>query len=116
MEVFTAHYSLGDIDRLDITVKGRDPLGQYFAPTWQMVKQYKKGILSEALYTADYHELMLTSYRSHRDKWEELLTRPRVVLVCFCPSGTFCHRKLLAEYLQKLGAENRGELEVIWHG
>jgi len=112
MVVYTAHYSTRDIDRLDVTVKGRDPLGQYFAPTWEIVMQVKKGIISQDEYTAAYHQLMLTSYRLHRDKWEELLARSRVVLVCFCPSGTFCHRTLLAGYMQKLGAKNGGELEV----
>jgi len=41
MQLWTAQYRYPGPHRLDITVKGRDPIGKMFAPTWDMVKQYK---------------------------------------------------------------------------
>ena len=114
MELFTAQYRISDPDRLDITVKGQDPIGKYFAPTWQMVMDHKKhnyGHARDDVYIADYHQMMLNSYHQHNDIWQELLSRPRVVLVCFCAPGAFCHRLLLAQYLSKLGATHCGELQ-----
>lgn len=106
-EVFTAQYSYRGPDRVDITVKTGL---QAFAPTWDMVMGYKRGSITKEEYTARYHDMMVASYAENRATWEELLARDRVVLVCFCPSGAFCHRVLLAHYLEKLGAHYGGEL------
>lgn len=38
----TAQYRYSGNDRLDITVKGNDPIGKIFAPTWEMVRLYKE--------------------------------------------------------------------------
>ena len=95
---------------LDVTVKGQDPLGKFFAPTWDIVMGHKKGLISDAKYTSVYHDLMLKSYRDHRDVWENLLAREYLVLLCYCRPGKFCHRHILAEYLGKLGAEVIGEV------
>lgn len=65
-------------------------------------------------YEPAYRVEMLESYRVHRKAWEALLARPRVVLCCFCVlkpgEPQRCHRRLLASYLAKLGAEDRGEI------
>ena len=95
---------------LDITVKGKDPLGKYFAPTWDIVMDLKNKIINEEEYTIQYHKQMVNSYKKHKDKWEELLIKDKVVLICFCGVGKFCHRYILAEYLVKLGATYEGEL------
>ena len=110
VQIWTAQYRYAGPDRLDITVKGQDPLGKHFAPTWNIVMGHKRGELSDEEYTEIYHGLMVASYRNHRDAWEELLKRERIVLVCFCRPGKFCHRYLLASYLEKLGAEYKGEI------
>lgn len=102
VEIYTGQYKYCGPDRLDITVKGKDPIGRIFAPTWAMVDEYKM-FKDEEKYTYAYRNLMRVSYRRHRDVWEEVLRRDRVVLVCFCKAGEFCHRVLLAGYLEKLG-------------
>lgn len=109
VSVYTAPYNYVGEDRLDITVKGKDPLGRIFAPTWKMVMKAKKGLISESEYTAMYRNLMRASYRNYREAWEDVLGRGRVTLVCFCPSGSFCHRYLLAGFFEKLGAVYLGE-------
>ncbi len=109
MQVYTSQYSYKGPDRLDITVKTGN---KAFAPTWKMVMQSKKGIMSKEEYTKNYMELMRKSYLENMEEWEKLLNRDKAVLVCFCPAGAFCHRLILAKMLEKLGAEYMGEIEV----
>jgi len=105
MKLYTAQYKYVGNDQLDITVKGKDPIGRCFTPTWKMVM----GSISWDEYKAMYRELMQKSYRENLGAWNDILGRDEVTLVCFCASGTDCHRYLLAGYLEKLGAEYMGE-------
>ncbi len=109
LKLWTAQYRYPGPHRLDITVKGNNPIGRIFAPNWKMVNDWKASG-NEQTYIKAYHELMLTSYYSWNEKWKELLQQKQVVLVCFCKAGTFCHRNLLAQYLVQLGAEYQGEI------
>lgn len=107
MKVYTAQFGYRGEDRLDITVK----LGEKaFAPSWDMVLEYKKGALSEAQYEELYLERMRRSYVANRAAWDNVLKMERVVLVCFCRAGDFCHRVLLAKIFEKLGAKYGGEI------
>jgi len=63
LKVFTAQYSYQGKDRLDITVKSGD---RTFAPTWDMVKAYKAGRITQEEYTEMYHALMRRSYCNNR--------------------------------------------------
>lgn len=107
LKIYTSQYRYSGKNRLDITVKSGD---KTFAPIWDMVSKYKKGLITEEEYTKEYYKLMRNSYKNHKDKWDQLLDQDEVVLVCFCKKGSFCHRYLLAEILVKLGAEYRGEI------
>ena len=109
MKLYTARYGYKGDDRLDITVKGRDPVGKVFAPTWKMVMKTRRGKMAWDEYKEMYKELMRASYRTRKEVWNEVLKREEVTLVCFCPAGGRCHRYLLADFLEKLGAENKGE-------
>lgn len=111
-KIYTSQYRYTGGDRLDITIAGGDPIGKLFAPTWDTVKEYKK-TRDEISYVKKYHTLMLESYRRYRKVWEEVLSRNSVTLVCFCPSYTFCHRLLLAEYLYKVGGDLGYDVEYV---
>lgn len=116
LTVFTSQLSYRGPDRLDITAKTgvRSRLGSVtgstFAPPWDLVMGYKQGRVTQEEYIARYTELMRESYRRYRSQWDELLSMERVVLVCYCPAGSFCHRLLLAELLAKCGAAYEGEI------
>lgn len=110
LEVFTSQYRYNGPHRLDITVKGKDPFGKYFAPTWKMVIKSKKGLMTQEEYTQEYYSLMRKSYITYPHIWKRLLCMKKIVLVCFCSPNTFCHRLILAEILQKLGAVYKGEI------
>lgn len=107
---WTAQYRYPGPYRLDITVKGNDPIGRLFAPTWDMVKNYKANTGGEQIYTDKYHTMMLKSYSSNKAAWDSLLTREYAVLTCFCAPKDFCHRHLLTQYLVQLGAKYEGEI------
>lgn len=108
--VYTSQYRYSGPRRLDITaLKGSD----LFRPNWEMVLSFKNGNLSEKKYEEMYHEMMQDSYKENREGWNRLLESDWVVLVCFCKANTFCHRYLLAEYLEKCGAEYLGEVPNV---
>lgn len=96
-EIYTSQYKYNGPDRLDITVKGQDPLGKWFAPTWNMVKGLKNDSISEKEYIEQYYSI-LSDIPTHI--LQELCKRDRITLVCFCKAGTFCHRVLLAKWLE----------------
>jgi uncharacterized protein YeaO (DUF488 family) len=108
LKVYTSRINCKDKDKFDITVKTGSKI---FAPTWDIVMGLKNGKITQEQYEEEYHRLMVKSYNENREEWNKLLSRDRVVLVCFCRSGDFCHRYLLAKYLVKLGAEYKGEIK-----
>lgn len=112
LEIFTAQYRYVGEDRLDITVKGNNPLGRIFAPTWDMVMDLKRNVITQDEYEDLYHKKMLESYKKHKAEWKKVLAMSRVTLVCFCKSKYFCHRVLLAKYLEKLGGKYVGEVTL----
>ena len=107
LRLWTAQYRYNGPDRFDITVKGGANMA--FAPTWEMVRKYKSGGLSEAQYTAMYIAAMNESICNYKEAWDTLLSMDEATLVCFCPAGTFCHRHILAQILERLGARYLGE-------
>ena len=58
------------IELINTTVKDGLP---EFAPTWSIVMDVKSGAISEAAYTAAYHQLMRQSFVQHKDKWLSLI-------------------------------------------
>jgi ribA/ribD-fused uncharacterized protein len=110
LTVFTAQYSKKSMDRLDITMKGQDPIGKVFAPPKSLVYDYKGGRIDCDKYSSVYNNLMLESYNNNKSTWNFILSRRSVTLVCFCKPGEFCHRVLLAQIFRQLGATYKGEI------
>lgn len=104
--LYTAQYRYSGQDRLDITVKGNCPAGRLYAPTWNMVMGMKKGTLSKEEYTKQYYQLLIDRWNGNgRSEMEVLVkitkTQGRdLTVVCFCPSGTFCHRYLMVNFFK----------------
>lgn len=111
LKIWTSRYGYSGPDRLDITVKGKDFLGKYFAPTWDMVQNYIKGRLTEKDYEKQYRNMMLLSYTNNLDKWHRVFNMGEVTLVCFCKPGSFCHRYILRNFLNEL-ASGRNDFTV----
>lgn len=107
----TSQFRYRGEDRLDITSKTQDPVGKLFAPPWGLVQNYRSGYMPEGLYRGKYRAILERNLHLHSADFDELLTRERIVLVCFCPPGDFCHRLLAANFLQCLGAWYKGEIQ-----
>lgn len=101
VKVWTAQYRYPGIDRVDITMKcPPKTIGVAFQPGWDIVTGIKSGYITAEQYTKIYKERMDVSFRTNRSYWDALVSKPEIVLVCFCPNGDFCHRYLLTAILQ----------------
>jgi len=94
--LYTAHYRYSGSDRVDITVKGKDPLWSAFAPTWDMVMGIKNKTMSEAEYIKRYVAILA---RVPKVTWGALLQMEEATFVCFCNTSEFCHRNLLVHHM-----------------
>lgn len=99
------------IPLLDTTVKSGN---QTFAPTYEMVMDYKSGRITEDQYTKLYYERMRKSYIQNKMEWIQLWSSPTLAIACYCSTGNFCHRLLLVDMLRKI-AESEG-LPFIYEG
>jgi hypothetical protein len=113
MDVYTAQYNYDGPDRLDITVKGDHAIGKIFAPTWEMVNGIKSGEFSEKDYEWRFAALMNERYDAHGAFMVNFAQgKATKTLVCFCPPGAFCHRVIVAEGLERMGAVYKGERNI----
>lgn len=109
LKFWTAQYRYPGPNRLDISVKGNDPFGIMFAPTWKMLTEYKNNTnkaQAEKIYITEYHQIIYKNFRY----LDQLLSNDELVIVCFCAYGEFCHRHLLTHYLINIGAQYMGEI------
>lgn len=101
------------IAMLDITVKSGI---QAFAPSWENLRAYKDGQLSQSEYTMRYYQKVLENSGRCKSDWDDLTKNRSVALACYCRVGEYCHRHLFAPlaiaHLQSLGHRVvfRGEL------
>ncbi len=94
--IYTAHYRYSGDNRVDITVKGKHPVWQPFAPTWDMVMGVKNLTLSEEEYIMKYLGIL---QKVPINTWNKLLSMEEVVFVCFCNEQNFCHRNILTNFI-----------------
>lgn len=83
---------------IDITIKSSEPPWNIFAPTWEIVNEYKAGKISENAYNMQYMELMRSRYPQNKKVFQQLIQKAlqeSVALACYCEPGEFCHRHLL---------------------
>lgn len=105
-----------DIYLLDTTVKSGI---KTFAPTWEMVRSYKAGELSEEAYTHLYRERINRLHNENPEIWKYYFDNDHyIALACYCRPGEFCHRHLLAQAVYNWKTRNSppcvnaGELTV----
>lgn len=124
LQVYTAQYRYSGPDRFDITRSYADACaktgarsqGSIFAPSHAILvpaleaRRCNEGEAHWPGYVEAYTAEMRKSYTKWRERWDELLRRDRVTLVCFCNDVTRCHRGVLAGILVKLGATSMGEV------
>lgn len=95
MTILTRAQIRRGVEGIDTTVKSAHGIWRAFAPRWDMVMGYKNGTLSEAQYTAQYHEILA---RVPCAVWQALENGERQTLLCYCRDGWFCHTQLIIDY------------------
>jgi uncharacterized protein YeaO (DUF488 family) len=116
LKIWTAQYQYSGKDRVDITIKSAGYPWNVFAPTWEMVMEYKRmaqkgrAVEAESVYVKQYTHIIEQAWKTHHQQLSDLLKSDRIItLVCFCRPGDFCHRVLLAKHFESLGATYLGE-------
>ena len=86
---------------LDITVKSAIGIARFFAPTWDMVRSHKSGLINDDIYTMLY-EARLDRLSDEVIDWiysEGCANGGELTLLCYCQDNKFCHTHVLMEYL-----------------
>lgn len=90
-----------------------------FAPSVDLLMDYKKGKMSWAQYTERYTREQREHYKTARGDFDSLLDRAedeKIVLLCyerFEGTDTRCHRMLLHDILKKVAAKEGFEVDFI---
>lgn len=71
-----------------------------FAPTWQLFKQWKAGEINNFQYTEQFRNQVLnkldkSEIREFFDSFNQ-----DVILLCYEKSGDFCHRHIVADWIE----------------
>jgi hypothetical protein len=129
-------------DRINTTTQTGKGRGAVLAPTWSLVMGYKlhealqKGDADEIArwkfdkyahqpntpldadqYTTKYLGLLRERYATDKRPFLDLLHSDKVVLACYCAPGSFCHRHIATDVLQKVATvhnmpfERGGEID-----
>lgn len=66
------------------------------APPWDLVDKWKKGLINERQYKEKYQPILdeLDATESYKMLGEN------AILLCWCKPGEFCHRRLVADWLE----------------
>jgi hypothetical protein len=74
---------------------------RHFSPEYNLVREYKSGLISDKDYTELYIQKMRKSLLTNPEIWESLLDETNICLTCYCPPNTFCHRHILKILIEK---------------
>jgi hypothetical protein len=132
VKLFTSRLTYSGKDKINATVKSGDGLGNVLAPTWPLVAGHKlyqaqqgKDMaeiarwqhskitanptepLSEVEYTERYLKVLRARYAENKQPFLDILAQPQATITCYCALGTFCHRHIAADVLEKI-AEKHG--------
>lgn len=84
-----------------------------FAPTWEMLRAFKAGELTDEEYSILYRRHMGESLFQYPNSWDKLLNADEVAIGCVCKAGGFCHRYLLAHFIERLCRERQIPFESM---
>lgn len=87
---------------LDITVKSGCEDGWVLAPTWDLVNAIQSKSVPWTEFANDYIRLIVQRFQKPTRARDNILAASHLILVCYCPSAEWCHRRLAAHMLQDL--------------
>lgn len=93
-----------NVPLIDITVKSGIAT---FAPEPSVLWAYKRGEVSDDLYTQLYLERLKQQCRTSHEVFESfLLNEGEVCVACYCAHGKFCHRHIFVPFMIDLAEDN----------
>ncbi len=104
-----------DVSRLGAwlaRIAGTPSDGEIFAPSWELLKDCKAGLVTQTQYEERYIAEQRVSLKINLHVWRWFFRQERIVVCCYEKYGDFCHRHILREYiLPRLGAVDAGEIK-----
>lgn len=100
---------------IDTTIKSGKGFGLLLAPTWDMVMNSKKGVITWDEYTEQYYTLIRNRYNKNKSSYWRLFDFEEefVILCCYCPdtyhTTQHCHRYLAIDILEKIASKHNFE-------
>lgn len=92
---------------IDVTIKSpNDQCRRLFAPpSSKLVYDVKAGNITTGEYSIVYLEHLRRTSIEYYQQWLDFVKHgpDKVILMCYCSPGSFCHRHLLADYLERFG-------------
>ncbi len=104
MELFTSYYARNGKHPSAISISAKAPFyyaGKTYpplAPSWDLLKAYKSGTIDSDGYTAWYLKILIEERKLDPNKVIEELGDGAVML-CYEKIGDFCHRHVVADWL-----------------
>lgn len=102
--IFTSNYARHGTDPNAVAISARPPewyTGKQYlalAPSWDLLRQVKRGEITDEQYAQRYLELLeqrnLTPQQVLNDVGKG------AILLCYEAPGDFCHRRVVAEWIQ----------------
>ena len=86
--------------------------GRIFAPSRGLLTRYKAGLLSWKDYERHYLSEMESLYQRSPGHFQKLLQRDEITLVCYEAKPDKCHRRLLAEFMVRIGSGHGIKIEL----
>ena len=75
-------------------------------PTWNLVMNHKKGIITDDEYTKLYYEIVLNKLKP-----QEIIDKlDNKILLCWCKKNNFCHRKIVSNWLNNYQSDICSEI------
>lgn len=102
---YTSNYSRHGNDLRSVAISRQPPvyyqgvISTILAPTWEIVTNYKRGIIDEDRYIFEY--ISLLEERKLTPKRVVNAFPERTIFLCYESPNDFCHRHVLAEWLNQ---------------
>lgn len=71
------------------------------APPYNLVRSYKEGSITDELFKEEFYKSVLYKY-DPVDVYNDIVSRfgSDATLICYEKAGDFCHRRIVAEWLE----------------
>lgn len=102
---YTSNYARNGTHRKAVAISRKAPIyymGKIFidlAPTWTLISDYKKRIITEQQYTKQY--LALLEQRDNTPQQIVDMFEDQTIFLCYEAPNDFCHRHIVAKWLEE---------------